>query len=194
MKIVQLGTNTGNDHVRDLCLQVKPQLVILVEPFVRHNSDIQINYKDIQNVYIENIAIVTGDTKEIVMYYTELDGKQRGPECSYLVTSILQSHLEKHGYQKESMETFITKAMRINELFDKYNLSTIDFLFIDIEGIDFDVLKMIDFEKYKIQNLQIEQIHLNLGELSAFMSQKGYEPHNGIDSHGYDVMFRLRHI
>ncbi len=189
MKIVQLGTNNGNDHVRDLCKSYNPALVVLVEPFSRHNNEIEENYKDIENVYIVNKAVVAEKTEKATLYFTELDGKVRGPECSYLVTSIMKSHLNRHGYEDENIETFTADAITISELFDMFNLTEINYLFIDIEGIDFDVLKTIDFNKYKIKCIQIEHLHLDKKELDTFMRERNYKAYPGFDYSGFDVLY-----
>jgi FkbM family methyltransferase len=191
MIVIQLGTNNGNDHVRDLCKSQHPNLVILVEPFSRHNTTILENYKGIENVNLINKAILAEKQDRVELYYTELDGKIRGPTCSYLVTSTLKSHLHKHGYTDESIEAFTVEALTLEELFTNFNLTEIDYLFIDIEGIDFDVLKSINFEKYKINHIQIEHIHLDKEGLNRFMAEKKYYPKPGLDHHGYDTLYVL---
>jgi FkbM family methyltransferase len=186
MIVIQLGTNTGEDHVLELCKSLNPDLIILVEPFQTHNDSIKNNYKDLRNWHIENLVISEKEDELVEFYFTELDGKIRGPECSYMVSSIRPEHLVKHGYLLESLSSFQVKSISINSLFKKYNLSQIDYLFIDIEGIDFEVLKMLDFEKYNIKNIQIEYLHLNKAQLIEFMNTKGYkegvsfEPRNDI--------------
>ena len=53
----QIGTNNGNDLFRQLVFQNKPDIIILVEPNKSLIHEIEINYKDISNVYIYNNAI-----------------------------------------------------------------------------------------------------------------------------------------
>jgi hypothetical protein len=40
MKIVQIGTNVGNDDLTEMLLHIQPELLILVEPFSIHNDKI----------------------------------------------------------------------------------------------------------------------------------------------------------
>ena len=43
---------------------------------------------------------------------------------------------------------------------NKVNYNIIDFLTIDLEGIDYDALMSIDMNKFDIKNISIEFIHL----------------------------------
>ena len=189
MKVVQIGTNDGDDDIREFCLNVRPDFVLLVEPFNYHLNKIKENYSDIiKNVYIENIAIhPTDNLRSVKLFYSERDGIDH----KYQITSMIPEHLIKHGADSSELKTFEVPSLTINALFDKYSLKHIDYLFLDIEGIDFEVLKSINFEKYDIKHLQIEHIHLNLEELKFFMRKKGYvTTSRAIDTTGYDILFR----
>ena len=193
MKIVQIGTNDGNDDVRNFCIKERPDFVLLVEPFNIHLDKIKQNYSEIiDSVHIENIAIhPTENLETVTLYYTDRDGPLGDPRRTYEVTSMISNHLIKHGYRTPELKTFNVPALTLNSLFEKYSLSSIDYLFLDIEGIDFEVLKSIDFEKYDIQYLQIEHLHLDINELKLFMFKNGYRPlYSAIDTRGYDTMFK----
>lgn len=190
MIVVQIGTNNGNDHVRDFCLKHKPSKIILVEPFSIHKSEIIKNYDGIDNVIIETLAITADDDKQKTLFYSTMDGPIRGPMCSYHVTSIKPEHLLKHNYSRDTLRSFTVDSITMNELFIKHNLDTIDYVFLDIEGIDFEVLQTIDFKRFNIKNLQIEVLHLNKSLLYNFMSRSGYiSTHTTLDKHGFDELF-----
>lgn len=192
MIILQIGTNNGKDHVNRLCIETNPDRIILVEPFTIHNESIKENYNNlIDKVIIENIAIVeeNSDTKIIEFYWSHSDGPVRGPECSYQVASIKKEHLLKHGYTSNEITSLSVPTMTINQLIDKYNLNTIDYLFLDVEGIDFEILTSINFEKYDIKHLQVEHLHLDYNKLIEFMTNKGYKISKTLDDHCYDTMF-----
>jgi FkbM family methyltransferase len=150
MIVVQIGTNNGNDHVRDFCLKNNPSQIILVEPFSIHIDEINKNYKNIKNVQIELLAITPDNDKEKTLFYSVMDGPIRGPECSYQVTSIISDHLVKHGHNLNTLREFTVQSMTLNDLLLKHNLTKVDYLFLDVEGIDFEVLQTIDFDKFNI--------------------------------------------
>jgi hypothetical protein len=99
--------------------------------------------------------------------------------------------LVKHGYAAETLKTIQVPAMTLNDLLAKYRCEQLDFLFLDVEGIDFEVLRSIDFELFDITHLQVEHLHLDREELISFMASKGFSPlERGIDYYGYDTMFK----
>lgn len=187
--VVQIGTNNGLDHVRDLCLRESPIAVYLVEPFSVHNSDIRKNYSGIANVCLENIAITPTPQDTVELFYTEQDGPANDPTKSYQVASIKPEHIVKHAYDPTMLQSVVVPAMTLNAFFAKHNLHNIDYLFLDIEGIDFEVLRSIDFSRYTIRHLQIEHLHLDYTELISFMYSRGYEPIPGLDKHRFDTAF-----
>lgn len=191
MKVVQIGTNNGDDHVRDLCRGLKPDLILLVEPFTIHNPEIHRNYTGISNYQIENVAITNDGESEKTLFYCDADGPSRGAGCSYHVTSIDPQHLVKHGYPPSALRTFTAPAMSLNNLLAKYHCEQLDFLFLDVEGIDFEVLQSLDFDRFAISHLQIEHLHLDRILLFQFMASKGFTPmSHGMDYSGFDTMFR----
>ena len=65
MNLIQLGTNTGNDHVLEFVKLYNNQLdnIILVEPISELNNSIKENYKD-YNIKINNSAIIPSNWNE----------------------------------------------------------------------------------------------------------------------------------
>lgn len=193
MKVVQIGTNDGDDDVRKFCLKEKPDFILLVEPFTVHNDKIRSNYEDIiDRIHLENIAIhPTSNLDSLELFYADRDGIPNTGSSKFEVTSMVAQHLMNHGYSNSELKTFNVKAMTLNSLLDKYNLTTIDYLFLDIEGIDFEVLTSIDFNRYDIKHLQIEHIHLDRDELESFMSGHGYHKLPAlIDTRNFDTLFK----
>ena len=47
-------------------------------------------------------------------------------------------------------------TISLNNLFEKYNVSEIDYLSIDTEGTEFEILKNFNFEKYKPKIITVE--------------------------------------
>lgn len=189
MILVQVGTNTGNDHVLQLCKQQQFDQIFLVEPFAIHNESIHKYYAGISNYTVDNIAIVPKSVANVDFYYTDNDGPAGHPCKSYEVASIKPDHLVKHNYSYMSLRKISVPALTMNEYLTKYNLRQIDYLFLDIEGIDFEVLETIDFSTFDIRNLQIEHLHLDKNKLLQFMKSKGYTATKGMDLCGYDTMF-----
>lgn len=64
----------------------------------------------------------------------------------------------------------------MNDLLDKYNApQNIDFLSIDTEGSEFDILSKLDFSKYKIQIICCEHNFTPMREeIRNLLQQNGY--------------------
>jgi FkbM family methyltransferase len=169
MKIVQIGTCVANDDVTQLIESNKIELLVLVEPMKIHNENIMECYKHIENVHLENIAITYDDRSEISFFYHQDDGPK------FEVSSINKSHILKHGYGEDGIVEVKVQCITLNNLFEKYNLDYIDVLFIDAEGIDDDLIKSIDFEKYKIQKIYFENLHIKDHNVYNKLTQLGYE-------------------
>ena len=70
-------------------------------------------------------------------------------------------------------------SISINEFIEKYELvnKKINFLKIDLEGIDFDIIKLLDFTILDIQVIMIEkkQSKLKEDELKLYLKNKHYK-------------------
>ena len=70
-------------------------------------------------------------------------------------------------------EVLRIKTFNLNTLFQQNNLDFIDFLSLDTEGGELDILKSIDFERYHIKVISVEN-NFQEEEFSVFLGSKGY--------------------
>jgi FkbM family methyltransferase len=108
---------------------------ILIEPFLPFYDYLTKLYSDNDNVTILNYACDIGE-KDTVIYYQD-DHNKVG------LTSLLPETAINQNLNKKQ----IIKTKKFNDLIEP---PYIDFISIDTEGKDFDILKDIDFEKYTI--------------------------------------------
>lgn len=66
------------------------------------------------------------------------------------------------------------KAVKLQTLFDKYNIKDIDLISIDVEGAEMQVLKSIDFDKVNINCFLIEN-NYGLDKETDYLISKGYK-------------------
>jgi len=81
-------------------------------------------------------------------------------------------------------EVIEIKTVRLDDLLQEQYLeqNTIDFLNIDVEGLDFEVLQSINLEKYNVRVICIEALksslnEINNHEISAYLELYGYQPY-----------------
>jgi FkbM family methyltransferase len=153
MNLIQLGANVGNDHVQKFIENFPGYLanVILVEPVTKCHSVLARNYSHIKNVQIEPSVIVSdidsppGEVDFYMIDYPEYKFENDNYEVSSLYEGITSS---RGGGWANLGKKVKLKSLNFESLVSKYNLQTIDFLFIDIEGEDEKVLNNLDLSKY----------------------------------------------
>ena len=77
------------------------------------------------------------------------------------------------SYDDQLLEVEI-ECSTINTLFDKYNLTDINILFIDAEGLDDRIIKSVDFSRFNIEKIYYENMHIDNFEISNFLNKMGY--------------------
>ena len=102
-----------------------------------------------------NAAISDNEETKRLYFINELN-TQNTLEANHL--SFLKNH---HNINDEEIlhQEIITK--RLDKILDNYNFNDIDFMNIDVEGHELNVLSSIDFNKYRIKFLCVEMIEHN---------------------------------
>jgi FkbM family methyltransferase len=78
------------------------------------------------------------------------------------------------GHELHSTRDLIKmKAVRLQTLFDKHNMTKVDLISIDVEGAEMQVLESIDFNKVNISCFLIEN-NYGLEKETVFLINKGY--------------------
>ena len=185
MNIVQIGTNRAFDDVTPLVKEYTPILkkFIAVEPLSVHHKTIKECYNDIPQFTLEGIAISPSSTEDkLTLYYHKEDGP------GFEVTSTSKEHILKHVIYNpkltvEGLVKLEVDCLTLNQLFEKHDLIDIDVLYIDVEGLDFELIKSIDFNKFNIINIIYEHLHIDGEEAIQFLENKGY---NTIRNYGHN--------
>lgn len=76
--------------------------------------------------------------------------------------------------QNKGNETITVKTELLSNLLDKHNITEIDFCTIDTEGGEFDIIKTIDFDKYKINIILVENNYKE-SNVKDYLTSKGYK-------------------
>ena len=73
----------------------------------------------------------------------------------------------------EKYEIINVSCYSLNNILEENNIYHIDYLSIDTEGGELDILKSIDFEKYDIDVISVEN-NFHDHEFQIFLKKKGY--------------------
>lgn len=142
---------------------------ILVEPSLFHKENIESCYGDVEGVYFYNGAIHQSE-KEILLYQPKSPN-----EVGW--ASLNQNHVNHMDHI-----SYKVQCLKINDLLSIYNApKQIDFINLDIEGSESQVLDYLDYEKYDVKLFCIE----NGGSYETLMIQNGYTV---CDTIGYNIV------
>jgi FkbM family methyltransferase len=160
MKVyVQIGTNNGNDNFNKKVKSDCPDLVILVEPNSYLIPHILQNYQEVNNVQLLTNCIHYEDDKEISLYIPAIK-KQYGSiaENGIRYSDVHFSVVPMNDWgNKEDMIEIKSSSITFDTLCKRFSITEIDYLQIDTEGFDSEIIKMIDLKKYKIRKIRYER-------------------------------------
>ena len=104
-----------------------------------------------------NINAAISDQEEIKrLYFVDELNTQNTLEANHLL--FLKNH---HNLKEEEISQQEIKTKKLDKILDSYNFNDIDFMNIDVEGHELNILNSIDFLKYKIKFICIEMIDHN---------------------------------
>lgn len=116
-----------------------------------------------------------------------------GPE---MLSGLVNSYDSRHQQRIKdelvqrggSQETIKADVFMLNEILQKHGIKHIDLLSVDTEGSEWDIIKSIDFEKFDIDVIVVEN---NFGErkIYDFLTQHGYRC---VASLGGDQVYKKR--
>ena len=87
---------------------------------------------------------------------------------------IKRINQERQNVKHEGRRIIKVKTIKLSSILEKYGIVNIDFLSIDTEGSELDILKVLDFDKYNIDVITIED-NYNDPKLMKFFLDRGYE-------------------
>ena len=163
--LVVLGAHIGI-HIKSEVQNVLPENVLLVEPVPHNVKAIKENLINLDGVNIEQAAL--SGTKEIKNFYfvknTSIHKLKK--HWSSGIGSFNKQHLLNHKskrfkIEEEDIEKISIEAIRFRDLVEKYNISQIDKLLIDVEGSEFAILNDIDLNYIDIKKILFEYKHFD---------------------------------
>ena len=184
--LVIIGAHNGLG-LEELILEQKNK-VLLIEPVNYNLQSLKNRFKNKNNIIFENVGI-SDEKKQIKFYYVkESSIKKLGKEWGSGIGSFRKKHLLDHHRKRfkiieSDIEEVDIKIVLFNDLVEKYNISEIEYLLIDTEGYDYQIIKSIDFTKTKINKVKFEYKHLDdtfkfdirLLELREMFNQLNYK-------------------
>lgn len=176
---VQIGANDGIrfDPIRHLIFEFKLKGV-LVEPLPDIFNKLKKNYHSQTQLRFENAAISKNDGTGLLWRFRpdapvpdKCHGMARFSEYS-IRKLARQYHAENY------VEKIPVSLVSFEQLARKHRIKKIDFLQIDTEGYDLEILKMVMNSTFKPEVINYEFVNLSLKDRlysCALLSRNGYE-------------------
>ena len=182
--IIQVGAHVGDTSNDPICRFIQKHSspgqsgrtacnCVLVEP-VRHLFEqLVANYKHYEGVVCDNVAIA--DENAIRDFYRLDDGvdlRASGmPEWLDQLGSLLPERMGQLWDQCEKDETYRqfvaehavvdkVQCITFDQLLDRHGITKVDFLQVDAEGYDYEIIRSINFERVKPLAINYERVHL----------------------------------
>ena len=143
---------------------------VLVEPHPTFFDQLTELYENIDDVTLLNLAIHTNTGKLPFYVY----GRDEHAQVSTLCESFKERVIKVHGNKYEDEPTIVNVEPLKNILKD---LPSVDFLSIDCEGVDMEVVKSNDWDLYRPSLVCVES-SMPEKEVVKFMSSVDYKYYN----------------
>jgi len=141
---IQIGANVGDDDFFRKIEESSEQLTIhLIEPNLSLHEKLIKCYdrlNDIHDIHIHGFGISTVDGKAALNLYGN---------------SGLSSLIDRKSYNWKQSELEID-CITFNNFCNQFNISKIDYLSIDTEGLDYEILNSIDLKLVDIKEIVFE--------------------------------------
>ena len=181
--VLQVGANDGisNDPIYPFVQRYKWK-GLLLEPLPDVFKRLQQTYQSKEGVILCNAAMADRDG---VMPFYRIAPEPDVPDWCDRVGSFSRETVLSHKHRFPAIENYITEqpidTYSFNTLVNSRGIDKIDVVMIDAEGYDHEILKQIDFERFRPKLVIYEQIHLSdtLKKASIeLLNKAGYDVHN----------------
>lgn len=164
--ILVIGANDGLSF-DDLFESLNPSLTngLLIEPSSKYFAQLLINTSHLP--YLNSLKIALSSSNSLLnLYQLNEKGLGKMPEWGRGLGSFSKEHLLKYdGVDEEDIESELVEGRSFNSLIEEYKLFVIDYLQIDTEGFDAEIIKMINFETFDSKLIKFEVANLEKEEL-----------------------------
>ena len=128
---------------------------VVVEPLRDMFERLCANYRDDAQIVPVNVAIHR--TARTIPIYRVDPAKAAGlPEWAPAIASVDPEHHRKSGTPSDVIITETAPCLTMQELIDRQNITRIDFLQIDVEGYDHEIIRRLDFTTLKPAIIRFE--------------------------------------
>ena len=163
--LIVLGAHIGI-HIKDEISKIKDSSILLVEPVPHNISAIKENLKEFKNVHLEPVAVASvRETKDFFFVKATSINKLKKHWASG-IGSFNKNHLLNHRtkrflIEEDDIDKIPIKTVKFEDLIEKYSITEIDKILIDVEGYEYEILRDMDLKKVRINSILFEYKHFD---------------------------------
>jgi FkbM family methyltransferase len=163
--LVVIGAHIGVHIINDL-EEYKNKKIILIEPVPHNLTILKNNISKYKNIFIESVTIGNKNENRQFYYVKEESISSLGKHWASGIGSFEKQHILNHKTKRfkitdDDIETTNIESITFNKLREKYSISKIDKLQIDVEGAEYEILDSIDYEEININKILFESKHFD---------------------------------
>jgi len=168
---IQIGANDGKtyDYIYPIARE-RGWRGVLVEPIGYLFSRLVENYRGAQGIEFENAALAEVAGKKGFYRLREIEDAAL-PLWYEGIGSLNKDTILSHRYLIPNIDDLLVEeeveCITFDELTNRHGVTKIDLILIDTEGYDLNILRTIDFRRFRPKLLIYEQLHLSLYDKAA---------------------------
>jgi FkbM family methyltransferase len=178
---IQVGSNDGvtGDPLHSLVRKYRWS-GILIEPVGYIFERLVANYQGQPGLVFENVAVSGRNETRDFFRLPQIDDPDLPVWYDHLGSfrpEVIKKHARKIPHVEMSLLKERVVCVTLETLLRKHHVKKIDLVHVDTEGYDFEVIKQIDFQRYRPAVLLYEHKHLQADEqaCASCLEQQGYE-------------------
>tara|TARA_X000001036_G_C20423590_1_gene702171 strand:- start:152 stop:766 length:615 start_codon:yes stop_codon:yes gene_type:complete len=163
--LVVIGAHIGV-HIKNEVENFKKEKILLVEPVPHNVEAIKKNLIEYKDIIIEQLTV--GNKKDLRDFYfvkeesvSKLKKHWASGIGSFNKDHIINHKSKRFQVKEEDIKKMSIPCIRFEDLVNKYSISSIEKLLIDVEGSEYLILKDIDLNKVNIKKIIFEYKHFD---------------------------------
>ena len=163
--LVVLGAHIGI-HIKDEISKIKDSSILLVEPVPHNISAIKENLKEFKNIHLEPVAVASVRESKDFFFVKATSINKLKKHWASGIGSFNKNHLLNHRtkrflIEEDDIDKIPIKTVKFEDLIEKYSITEIDKILIDIEGYEYEILRDMDLKKVQINSILFEYKHFD---------------------------------
>jgi len=163
--LVVIGAHSGI-WLTSLLEKYKEQSILLVEPVPHNIQELKENISKYKDIKIETSAVSSKNEVQKFYFVKPESIKKLGKHWASGIGSFDKQHVLNHKNKRFKVENSDIDEIEIQyltftDLVNKYSITSIEMLQIDVEGAEYQILNSIDFTKILIQKIIFEYKHFD---------------------------------